>query len=213
SYDKTARIWDTTTGQTIHTLTGHTSPVRFGAYSPDGTTILTTSYDYTARIWDTHTGQTLHTLTGHTNWVLSGVYSPDGTTILTTSDDNTARIWDATTGQALHTLTGHTNWVLSGAYSPDGTTLLTISEDAIVRTWDTTTGKQIGTQIEFLPEGEMVVRDGATQEILGASDGAWRWLGITVVEDGRMVRLPAEMGGMLPPISALGPASDSPARA
>lgn len=34
-----------------------------------------------------------------------------------------------------------------------------------------------------------------------------------VVQDGRLVRLPAEMGGMLPPLSALGPVSDSPARA
>ncbi|RRC95318.1 WD40 repeat domain-containing protein, partial [Schaalia canis] len=143
----------------------------------------------------------------------SGAYSPDGTTILTTSRDNTARIWDATTGQTLHTLTGHTNTVTSGAYSPDGTTILTTSRDNTARIWDTTTGQQIGTQLDFLPEGQVVVRDGATQEILGASDGAWRWLGITVVQDGRLVRLPAEMGGMLPPISALGPASDSPARA
>ncbi|WP_371174586.1 NACHT domain-containing protein [Buchananella felis] len=207
SDDRTARIWDATTGQTIHTLT---NPVRFGAYSPDGTTILTTGLDNTARIWDTTTGKQLHTLTGHTDWVKFGTYSPDGTTILTTSRDNTARIWDAKTGQTIHTLT---NWVRFGAYSPDGTTILTTSLDNTARIWDTHTGQQTGIQIDFLPEGEVVVRDGATQEILGASDGAWRWLGITVVQDDRLVRLPAEMGGMLPPLSALGRTPTSPATA
>ncbi|WP_371164112.1 NACHT domain-containing protein [Buchananella felis] len=207
SLDNTARTWDATTGQALHTLTGHTSPVAFGAYSPDGTTILTTSADATARTWDATTGQALHTLTGHTSPVAFGAYSPDGTTILTTSRDNTARIWDATTGQALHTLT---NPVRFGAYSPDGTTILTTSTDSTARTWDTHTGQQTGIQLDFLPEGEVVVRDGATQEILGASDGAWRWLGITVVQDDRLVRLPAEMGGMLPPLSALGRTPTSP---
>uniref|UniRef100_UPI00158EDCD3 NACHT and WD40 repeat domain-containing protein n=1 Tax=Schaalia sp. Marseille-Q2122 TaxID=2736604 RepID=UPI00158EDCD3 len=143
SEDATARIWDTTTGQTIHTLTGHTNWVVSGAYSPDGTTILTTSRDKTARIWDTTTGQTIHTLTGHTRTLVSGAYSPDGTTILTTSYDKTARIWDTTTGQTIHTLTGHTSPVTSGAYSPDGTTILTTSEDATARIWDTTTGQTI----------------------------------------------------------------------
>ncbi|RRC94451.1 NACHT domain-containing protein, partial [Schaalia canis] len=38
------------------TLTGHTNEVTSGAYSPDGTTILTTSRDNTARIWDATTG-------------------------------------------------------------------------------------------------------------------------------------------------------------
>ncbi|WP_371151413.1 NACHT domain-containing protein [Buchananella felis] len=212
-WDGTARIWDATTCQELHTLTGHTNRVTSGAYSPDGTTILTTSDDNTARIWDAKTGQTIHTLTGHTDWVEFGTYSPDGTTILTISADNTARIWDTHTGQELHTLTGHANTVVSGAYGPDGTTILTTSTDSTARTWDTHAGQQTGIQLDFLPEGEVVVRDGATQEILGASDGAWRWLGITVVQDDRLVRLPAEMGGMLPPLSALGRTPTSPATA
>jgi WD40 repeat protein len=145
SDDNTARIWDTTTGETLHTLTGHNSSVRGVAYSPDGTRIATASDDNTARIWDTTTGETLHTLTGHTSSVLGVAYSPDGTRIATASDDNTARIWDTTTGETLHTLTGHTNWVLGVAYSPDGTRIATASWDNTARIWDTTTGETLHT--------------------------------------------------------------------
>jgi WD40 repeat protein len=50
------RIWDTATGHTRTTLTGHTGPVTAVAFSPDGTHLATTSHDQTARIWDTATG-------------------------------------------------------------------------------------------------------------------------------------------------------------
>src|SRR4051794_24818198 len=79
-----------------------------GAYSPDGSRILTTSRDHTARIWDATTGKPLLTLTGHTGSVTSGAYSPDGSRILTTGEDRTAQVWDAATGEPLLTLTDHT---------------------------------------------------------------------------------------------------------
>ena len=59
SADGTVRIWDGTTGETLHILTGHTNAVRGVAYSPDGTRLATTSADGTARIWDATTGEHL----------------------------------------------------------------------------------------------------------------------------------------------------------
>ena len=173
-----------------------------GGFSPDSTLILTTHRDGTARIWNTHTGQTLHTLTGHTNAITSGTFSPNGNLILTTSNDRTARIWNTHTGQTLHTLTGHTSGITHGTFSPTGL-VRTAGLDQTIRTWDVTTGEQVGRQLDFLPESEVVVRDAVTQQVLGASDGAWRWLGHIEVRDGRPVRLPGELGGLFPPLSAL----------
>ncbi len=114
SDDRTARIWDTATGQEVRQLSGHTDSVRSAAYSPDGAQIVTASDDGTARIWDAATGQEVRQLSGHTAWVNSAAYSPDGAQIVTASADGTARIWDAATGQELRQLSGHTASVLVG---------------------------------------------------------------------------------------------------
>ena len=52
SSDRTARIWNTQTGNTLHTLTGHTNWVNSVTWSPDGTQLATASNDKTARIWN-----------------------------------------------------------------------------------------------------------------------------------------------------------------
>ena len=57
SSDRTARIWDSTTGETLVVLGGHDRPVLKVAFSPDGRLVVTTSSDRTARIWDAATGK------------------------------------------------------------------------------------------------------------------------------------------------------------
>ena len=56
SRDRTARIWDATTGDNTLTLT-HTDLVTAVAWSPDSTQILAGSRDGTARIWDATKGE------------------------------------------------------------------------------------------------------------------------------------------------------------
>ena len=67
SADKTARLWDSATGEYRRTLTGHTSEVLGVAFSPDGRLLATAGGDRTARLWDPATGEHLRTLTGHTD--------------------------------------------------------------------------------------------------------------------------------------------------
>ncbi|WP_445548816.1 WD40 repeat domain-containing protein, partial [Frankia sp. CiP1_Cm_nod2] len=62
SNDRTARLWDTTTGQNTHILTSHTDWVTAAAFSPDGAALTTSSNDGTARLWDTVTWRLLVTL-------------------------------------------------------------------------------------------------------------------------------------------------------
>jgi hypothetical protein len=102
--DRHVELLDQATGQVIRHLSGHTSPVRGVAFSPDGATLATTSHDRTARLWDTATGTCRTTLSGHTSRVLGVAFSPDGTTVATASTDRTARLWDAATGTVKVTL-------------------------------------------------------------------------------------------------------------
>ena len=51
SVDKTARVWDATTGMQTAILQGHEKWVRAATFSPEGARIVTTSEDKTARVW------------------------------------------------------------------------------------------------------------------------------------------------------------------
>src|SRR5262249_7463764 len=57
--DKTAKVWDASSGQLLPSLEGHTTYVRSAAFSPDGTRLVTASTDKTAKVWDASSGQLL----------------------------------------------------------------------------------------------------------------------------------------------------------
>ena len=145
SFDETALIWDTKSGQLLQTLEGHTNEVSSAIFSPDGTTILTASGDSTAKLWNAKSGKLLMTFEGHVDEVNFAVFSPDGTTVLTASEDKTARIWDAKSGMLLQTLEGHTYGVNTAVFGPDCTTVLTASLDNTARLWNVNSGKLLQT--------------------------------------------------------------------
>lgn len=166
SYDKTAILWDVSTGTQIRTLTGHTSWVLSVAYSPDGKTVLTGSWDNTAILWDMATGAQIRSLIGNTAAVLSVAYSPDGKMVLTGSNDGIAILWDTVKGEQIRTLTGHAASLESVAYSPDGKTVLTGSYDKTAILWDAATGAQIRTltghearvtSVAYSPDGRTIL--------------------------------------------------------
>jgi WD40 repeat protein len=139
SIDKTVRLWDAATRQSLgEPLEGHTEEVSSISFSPDGTRIASGSADKTVRLWDAATGQPLgEPLEGHTEGVWSVSFSPDGTRIASGSWDMTVRLWDAATGQSLgEPLEGHTEAVQSVSFSPDGARIASGSIDKTVRLWD-----------------------------------------------------------------------------
>ncbi len=166
SIDRTARIWDAQTGETVRILTGHSAGIRWASYSPDGRHIVTASEDNTARIWDAQSGQMLLVLRGHTAELRSAAYSPNGQLIVTASADRTTRIWDAATGHELRKLEAHLLGVLSAVYSADGTRILTASLDQTARIWDAESGKVLMIleghanairSAAFSPDGKFIV--------------------------------------------------------
>ena len=199
SSDHSALVWDVTTGRASLRLT-HSDWVTSVAWSKDGTRILTGSADRTACIWDAATGEMIRML-HHDGWVRAVAWSHNSDRILTGSDDNTARVWNAATGKEIHKLP-HGDWVRAVAWSPDDDHILTGSPDGTARIWDATTLGPVRFVIATLPEGECAVLTTDQTQIIGASAGAWRWLGRYAKHPGgALERIPVEVNGPLPPLS------------
>lgn len=153
SDDTTAKIWNTSTGELLFTLSGHRGVVNYAVFSPDGQYVATSSTDNTAKIWNANTGELLQTLTGHSANVVRVVWSGDSTRVATASADNTVKVWDVASGTEAYTLVGHIRQVTRVAWSPDGARIATASADGTAKIWDAVSGTLLRTL--FGHEGEV----------------------------------------------------------
>lgn len=87
-------VLDIATGREFRILKGHTASVWGVAFSPDGTTLVSSSRDATIKVWDLAAGTEVKTLTGHTNPVVVLAFSPDGKTLVSGGHDKTVKLWD-----------------------------------------------------------------------------------------------------------------------
>ncbi|MBW4492078.1 MAG: serine/threonine protein kinase [Oscillatoria princeps RMCB-10] len=166
SDDKTARLWDTDTGECLRIIAGHANFVKSVAFSPDGSVLATGSDDRTVKLWDVAGGGLLRTLTGHSHAVKSVAFSPDGQFLASGSWDKTVRLWEVGGGEEICTLRGHGLQVAAVAISPCGQMLASASFDRTVRLWDLRQRGGAGTVLQghlwpvlaaaFSPDGKIL---------------------------------------------------------
>jgi WD40 repeat protein len=123
SRDKTLRLWDLESGQTIRPLEGHSGSVWAVAVTPDGCRAVSASGDRTLRLWDLESSQTLRTFEGHAKTLWAVVITPDGRRAVSASDDQTLRLWDLESGKQIATFTGEGS-MCSCAVAPVGQTII-----------------------------------------------------------------------------------------
>jgi WD40 repeat protein len=164
SDDKTAKIWETSSGRVLNSFEGHSSDVNSACFSPDGKLILTSSSDKTARIWESITGNLLGTLEGH---FIRACFSPDGKTILTNGEDHNAALWETSSGKLITVLSPVSKYFGLARFSPDGK-VVGATCDGIIRIWEPFSGKLImqiydnkeNDQIEFSPDNRYFTSSG-----------------------------------------------------
>ena len=196
TFDGGVRVWDAVTGENVLSLK-HDHLVKSVVWSPDGSRIAT-GPDDGVWVWDAVTGENVLSLK-RDHRVKSVVWSPDGSRIATGFGGG-VWVWDAVTGENVLSLE-HDHLVKSVAWSPDGSRILTKSRRNEIRIWDVTSGEQASFFITPLPEGEYVALSADQTKVIGASAGAWRWLGrLAVLPDGKLERIPVEIDGPLPPL-------------
>ena len=176
------KVFDSSSGNKLLTLTGHDKTIWSASYSPDGTRIASGGLDRTVRIWNAITGVEVKTLLGHGEYpdqpdyspVSSVAFSPDGRLITSGSYDYTVRIWDAETGAAILTLDKHSYIVNDVAFSPDGKRLASASSDNSVRVWDVATGEELLVlrrhdhevlSVAFSPDGRRIISGSKDESI------------------------------------------------
>uniref|UniRef100_UPI0039C62389 WD40 repeat domain-containing protein n=1 Tax=Nostoc sp. CCY 9925 TaxID=3103865 RepID=UPI0039C62389 len=165
SFDKTARVWDSTTGKQLAQLKGHQEQVYNASFSLDGKQIVTASVDKTARVWDSSTGKQLAELKGHQNVVNNASFSPDGKQIVTASRDKTARVW-AVKSLNQNLLVG-CNWLSNYLVThPKELEKLSVCQDKSIL---------IAAAPFLVKEGEEEAREGDAQEALATFNTALKW--------------------------------------
>ncbi|GEM_PF-3080366 len=168
--DGSARVWNTSTGEELLVMRGHTSDVLDAAFSPDGRRIVTAGADDTVRVWDARTGEQIAQLEGETQLVQRVMYSPDGSLIVSVGQNQVVNVWNAETLQPVgYSPLTATVPLFASAFSPDGSLIAagggrtsSGSNEGIVYLWDTRTGEQLAAQtlhsnivfsLAFSPDG------------------------------------------------------------
>ncbi|KAI9762951.1 MAG: hypothetical protein M4579_000014 [Chaenotheca gracillima] len=166
--DRDVRVWNMMTGESVHTLRGHTSTVRCLKMSASGLAI-SGSRDTTLRIWDITTGVCKNVLVGHQASVRC--LEIRGDIVVSGSYDTMARVWSISEGRCLRVLNGHFSQIYAIAF--DGIRIATGSLDTSVRIWDPHTGQCHGIlQGHTSLVGQLQMRGDTL--VTGGSDGSVR---------------------------------------
>jgi U3 small nucleolar RNA-associated protein 15 len=145
SDDKTVRLWDLPSDQSIWQGHGHQDYVRTGTYIGDGKLIASGSYDQSIRVWDPRVsagkGSSRNATVMHFKLpapVESVVALPGGTTLVGSSGERLA-ILDLVAGRPLGLFSNHQKAITSIATASQGSRVLTGGLDGHVKVWDTAT--------------------------------------------------------------------------
>lgn len=136
SYDNTVRVWKISTGETVHTLAGHTQKVYSVVLDMARNRCISGSMDSFVKIWDLETGACTHTLEGHS--LLVGLLDLRDERLVSAAADSTLRIWDPESGRCQSTLTAHTGAIT--CFQHDGQKVISGS-DRTLKMWDVRTGE------------------------------------------------------------------------
>lgn len=178
SGDRTARLWETTTGREVARL-DHPEEVTHLAYSPDGHFLATGMHGMwheeekptTVRLWEVPSGREI-ALLAHPRIFTCLVFSPDGSRLATGCGDGIIRMWETATGREMFRLDAqkkekeYEDSVRSLAFSPDGRRLAAGYTHEGIRFWDLATQQQLQLQL-------MEKKPSTCLSLSFSSDGKW----------------------------------------
>src|SRR5262249_16458151 len=140
SHNKSAVIYDWTTGRQLHVLTGHGKPVWTCTFSPSGHRLATTSADSTVRIWNVESGDLVGEPRQFSQLVNSLKYFSDGRHLV--SQHNESRIFDPEFGNELGRIPIGSHGADRLAISADDRLIAGPARDGTIKIWNINTQEE-----------------------------------------------------------------------
>ncbi|MDF1752010.1 MAG: TIR domain-containing protein [Verrucomicrobiales bacterium] len=165
SSDRTIRVMNANSGETVQILNSHTSGGLEAIFSPDGTEIVSSGWDGTVRVWDVKKGLEKRVIRNEGR-ARSLCFSRDGNFIISGLDDGRILGWLKENGEQMFEFDLGDFAVDSLCYSEDGNIIFAGCGDHIVRILDATSGRQIHSllghsdvvsTVDVSPDGKQIV--------------------------------------------------------
>jgi WD40 repeat protein/tRNA A-37 threonylcarbamoyl transferase component Bud32 len=143
SRDKTAQVWNASTGEKVFTYKNHSSYVYGVTWSPDGKRVASSSFR-NVHIWDATSGNNFLQYRNHTLWVYAVAWEPSGLMLASCGADGEVHIWDTHIGEMICKYQGYPKAVRALAWSNDRSSarLLVGCEDSVVYSWEVARGRE-----------------------------------------------------------------------
>jgi WD40 repeat protein len=144
SRDKTAKVWDLSTKESVLTFPDHQNGVYGVAVKADSKVGYSVGQDNQLRTFNaTGDGKQIRASGGHGKEIFKVVLHPKQPLLITCSADGTVRTWNADSGAAVKTLNADNDYVYAAAISPDGNLLAAGSYTGAVKVWKIADGSVV----------------------------------------------------------------------
>lgn len=157
SYDRTVKIWDTSSGECLTTFE-HSGPVHNMAFSRNSKLLVSVSSSAypiyssesrsTIKLWDMDNSHCIMTIKDDDDLLTCvAVYEPDY--IVCGSYNGTIRIWDIKSRKSPRVIEGHSSMISTITMSQNLGFLASASDDKTLKIWDIRSGKCVRTLGKF----------------------------------------------------------------
>jgi hypothetical protein len=146
------KIWNTETGEAVHSIKKHTDWITALDISPDGVLLASGDRNGGVWVWESATANEFHTLRAHQARISAAVFRADSNILGTASEDGTLRFWEMNNGSEVKKIDAHRGGVTSFAFARNGSSL-SAGRDSKVSFWkpDFSLAKEITGKHPALP--------------------------------------------------------------